>query len=212
MRFFYVLLLGFAVSLDSFAAGVAYGLKNIRVTVQSLVIVGLITAVSTSIAMFCAGILEQYIDVHIAVLSGSFLLVCLGGISLFQEYLTKNVSAYEIDGEITAGKLTFSVGKLVISIIVRPETADIDHSKSISALEAIFLGLALGVDNLVATFAASLMGVLPLYTPILMALIQMAFIVLGSLASTHLVSDSWKHRFPYLPGTILILIGLIRLQ
>lgn len=212
MNFLYVLVLGFAVSLDSFAAGVAYGLKNIRMTGKSLVIVGVVTAACTALAMFCAGILGQFLDVHIAVFTGSLLLVCLGAISLFQEYLTKNVSAYEIDGEITAGKLTFSLGKLVISIMVRPETADIDHSKSISPVEAIFLGLALGIDNMVATFAAGLMGLLPLYTPLLMGVIQMAFIVVGSLASSRLVSESWKQKFPYLPGTILILIGLIRLR
>ena len=95
--------------------------------------------------------------------------------------------------------------------MANPETADIDKSKSISPMEAIFLGLALGIDNMVATFAASLMGFLPFYTPLIMGVIQMAFLACGSWSSSHLLSESLKKRFPFLPGTILILIGLARL-
>jgi putative sporulation protein YtaF len=208
----YVLLLGFAVSLDSFAAGVAYGLKNIRMPFFSLVIVGLVTAVCTGLAMLGASVLDRFIDLQIAVVAGSLLLIGLGAFSLFQEYLSKNAVIYQPGGDVSIRQLTFSLGRLVINIMVRPETADIDQSCSISPLEAVFLGLALGVDNMVATFAASLMGMLPLYTPLLMGLIQMALISLGSQSACRMLSESWKRRFPFLPGTILILIGLIRLR
>lgn len=211
MNVFYVLLLGFAVSLDSFAAGIAYGLKAIRMPFRSLAMIGLITAACTGLSMWCAYMLGQFIDVHIAIIIGSLLLIMLGGVNLFQEYLTKDIPAYEVDGEINTRQLTFPIGKLVISIMAKPETADIDKNKSISPLEAVFLGLALGIDNMVATFAASLMNFLPLYTPLIMGVIQIAFIAFGSWSSSHLVSESLKKRFPFLPGTILILIGLIRL-
>lgn len=51
MNLFYVLLLGFAVSIDGFVAGVAYGLKNIRMPLASLSIVGVVAAILTSVAM-----------------------------------------------------------------------------------------------------------------------------------------------------------------
>jgi putative Mn2+ efflux pump MntP len=44
-----------------------------------------------------------------------------------------------------------------------------------------------------------------------MGVIQTAFIAFGSWSSSHLVSKSLKKRFPFLPGAILILIGLVRL-
>jgi len=210
--FIYVLLLGFAVSLDSFAAGVAYGLKNIRIPVTSLVIVGLVTALCTALAMLGASVLDRFIDLQLAVVAGSLLLIGLGGLSLFQEYLTKNTAFCQPDGDGSIRQLTFSLGRLVINIMIRPETADIDLSNSISPLEAVFLGLALGIDNMVATFAASLISMLPLCTPLVMGLIQMALISVGSQSFCRLLSDSWKRRFPFLPGTILILIGLIRLR
>jgi putative sporulation protein YtaF len=212
LNLLYILLLGFAVSLDSFAAGVAYGLRNIRISSSSLVIVGLVTTLCTALAMLGASILDRYIDLQIAVVAGSMLLIGLGGLSLFQEYLTRNTTIYQPDEESSIRQLTFSLGKIVVSIMIRPETADIDRSNSINPLEAVFLGLALGVDNMVATFATSLIAMLPLYTPLIMGLIQMALIAGGCRSACRLPSESWKSRFLFLPGTILILIGLIRLR
>lgn len=209
MNLLYVLILGFAVSLDSFAAGVSYGLKNIRMPLRSLATVGLVTAVCTGISMLFAKLIDKLIDVHTAVIVGSILLVSLGLFNIIQEYLTKDHSLYNMDNP--SRRLCFSVGKLVISIMAKPEAADMDQSKSISPIEALFLGLALGIDNMVATLAASLIEALPLYTPLLMGLIQMLFVATGRWASCRLVSDTFKNKVPYLPGTILILIGLMRL-
>ncbi|GBG56684.1 putative membrane protein YtaF [Sporomusaceae bacterium FL31] len=212
MNIFYVLLLGFAVSIDGFIAGIAYGLKNIKIPASSLGIVGLVTVLCTGSAMFFASMLEQYINPHVAIVCGSLLLIAIGIVSLFQEYLTKNIKDFDFDDDITARKLTISIGRIMINILAKPETADVDNSKKISSTEAILLGLALGIDNMVATFAASLMGFLPLYTPLLMGVIQIAVVSAGILASTRIVSESLKKRFPYLPGTLLILLGLSRLS
>lgn len=210
--FLYAFSLGFAVSLDALAAGMAYGLKKIRMPLTSLLIVGLITCACTSLAMASAYLLGDMIETNLAMLIGALLLISIGGFSLLQEYLTRDSIPCEIEGEITARKLTFAVGKLVISIMARPESADFDHSQSISAVEAFFLGLALGVDNIVATFAAALMGLLPIYTPLIMAVIQMSLIFLGAAIADRLLTDQLKAKLPYLPGTLLILLGLLRLK
>jgi putative sporulation protein YtaF len=211
MNLFYVLVLGIALSIDGFIAGMAYGLRNIRMPFASLIIVCIITVLCTETAMACAAMLGNFIDPHIAIMLGSLLLILIGMVSLFQEYLTKNVTPYQSDGDVTARKLTFSIGRLVISIMTKPETADVDHSQRISSLEAIFLGLALGVDNMVATFAAALMGSLPLYTPVVMGLVQVIVFSSGVYASTRFVPERLKNRFPYLPGAILIILGLLRI-
>ena len=211
MGFFYVILLAVAVSIDGLVAGVAYGLKNIRMPLVSLAIVGIVTAILTGFAMFCAYILGQFIDTDLAIITGALLLILLGLWSLCQQYLTRNVPSYEMDGEVTARKLTFSIGRLVISIVAKPETADFDHLGYINTLEACFLGLALGLDAMVGTFAAALMGVLPQYTPAAVGVIHMICIAVGCYASTKFVPDTLKKRFPYLPGILLIFLGLIRM-
>ncbi|WP_371365103.1 putative sporulation protein YtaF [Sporomusa rhizae] len=211
MSIFYVLLLGLAVSIDGFVAGIAYGLKNIRMPFASLCIVGVVASICTAIALAMAYMVGQFINTAIAIGIGAFLLIMLGIWSLFQQYFTKDVASYEIDGEVTARNLTFSLGRLVISIMAKPETADVDRLGYISSLEAIFLGLAVGADAMVGTFAAALMGPLPLYTPIVIGIIHMVCIASGYYSSQKFFPEKLKKRFPYLPGTLLILLGLIRL-
>ncbi|MDF2572745.1 MAG: hypothetical protein K0R55_4349 [Sporomusa sp.] len=211
MSIFYVLLLGLAVSIDGFVAGIAYGLRNIRMPFASLIIVGIVASICTAVALVMAYVIGQFINTEIAIAIGAALLILLGLSSLFQQYLTKDVTSYEIDGEVTARKLTFSLGRLVISIMAKPETADVDKLGFISPLEAIFLGLAVGADAMVGTFAAALMGSLPLYTPIAIGIIHMICIAGGYYSSQRFVPEKLKKRFPYLPGTLLIILGLLRL-
>ncbi|BBB90550.1 MAG TPA: manganese efflux pump [Methylomusa anaerophila] len=207
MDTFYVLLLGLAVSMDSFAAGVAYGIKSIRIPWTSLAIVGLITGACTLAATILANYLGSSINTHLAISFGSLLLIAIGAWNILNEYITKsNLSPNSSDN-----KLTFRIGRIVINIMADPETADIDHSKSISSSEATFLGLALGIDNMIAAFAASLIKPLPLHTPVIMGLIQIGLITFGSYGAARFVPEEIKKRFPYVPGTILILLGLFRL-
>ncbi|SMC91000.1 sporulation membrane protein YtaF [Sporomusa malonica] len=205
----YVVLLGFAVSLDAFAAGAAYGLKSIKMPATSLAVIGLITALSTSVAMVLSYYLGSFLNTHMAVAAGSLLLIAIGAWNIFQEYITKKCVSQ--DTLIADTRLTFRIGRIVISIMADPETADVDHSRSISPSEAILLGLALGIDNMIATFAAALIKPLPIYTPAVMAFIQVLLIAVGIGAASRLVSEDLRRRFPYIPGTILIILGLLRL-
>ena len=211
MSIFYVLLLGLAVSIDGFVAGIAYGLKNIRMPFTSLSIVGFVAAICTAVAMVMAYLVGQFINTDVAIALGALLLIMLGLWSLFQQYLTKDVASYEMDGEVTARNLSFSLGRLVISIMAKPETADVDKLGAISPLEAIFLGVAVGADAMVGTFAAALMGSLPFYTPLAIGIIHMLCIAAGFYSSQNLISEKMKKRFPYLPGALLILLGILRL-
>jgi putative sporulation protein YtaF len=211
MTLCYVLLLGFAVSIDGFIAGMSYGLKNIFISATSLLIVGLTTTLCVGLAMGTAHILGAMINTKIAIVVGALLLTTMGLFSLFQEYFTAKVQSEPTNTHIYSPNVTFSIGRLVIKIMAKPETADVDHSQFISPLEAVLLGLALGIDNMIAIFAAALVSPLPLYTPISMGFIQILVITFGIYASNHFVTEQFKKKVPYLPGLILIVLGLIRL-
>jgi len=211
MNLFYILFLGLAVSIDGFVAGIAYGFKNICIPITSIVIVCIITIFCTGAGMAAAYVLGTFINTQLALLLGALLLILIGLFSLMQEFFTKDAFESMVNGEIISPKLTFSIGRLVINIMSNPELADVDHSQGINHFEALFLGFALGVDNMIATFAAALMEPLPFYTPLLMGIIQISVISAGIYTSTHLISDQLKKSFPYLPGTLLILLGIIRL-
>ena len=207
----YAIILGFAVSIDALIAGMAYGMKNIIISFRSLCIAGIVTGLCTAAAMACAYFLGSFVNSYYAVFVGSAVLIMLGAWNIFQEYLTKGIAPCTAEENGTLRKLTFKLGRVIISIMANPETADLDQSKEISSTEAVFLGLALGIDNMVATFAATLMGMLPWFTPILMAFIQILLIVTGAQVSHYIIGKKLKEKFPYLPGTILILLGISRL-
>jgi len=207
----YAILLGFAVSIDSFVAGAAYGAQKIVMPFRSLAIVGLVTAGCVAAAMLAAQFIGRLINLHSAIIAGSLLLIALGIFSLFQEYLTKNRLAQKPLDNQPSRQTTFTLGRLVICIMVKPERADLDHSLSISSFEALLLGLALGVDNIAATFAAGIMASLPYYTPLLMGVLQMLFIFGGYWFCSRLLSAKTVKPFPFLPGAILIFLGLLRL-
>lgn len=211
MNLFYILFLGFAVSIDGFIAGIAYGLKNISIPITSLLIICITTILCTGSAMAMAYFLGTLINTQLAIVLGAFVLIIIGLFSLFQEYIINDGQDYITDQGTVSPKLTFSIGRLVINIMADPERADVDHSQIINPLESFFLGLALGVDNMVATFAAALMEPLPMYTPLIMGIIQIMVITAGIYTSRRFISSKLKKSFPYLPGTLLILLGFIRL-
>jgi putative sporulation protein YtaF len=179
MHLSYVLLLSIAAGLDSLFAGVAYGLKSIQIPLRSLAVVGLITALGTTLSMVGAHLLGKFIDSRFTLAAAASLLVAIGLFNLLRVYLTHGAAPRETNRTDRARRLIFSIGGLVISIMAKPENADLDDSKSISPGEAVLLSLALGVDNMVVTFAAHLASSLPPYTPLLMGGIQMSFVKLG---------------------------------
>lgn len=209
MELAYLLLLGFAVSIDGFFAGAAYGIKRIQVPTLSLLAIGAVTFLCTQIAHDFSYFLADSINsLYIAAL-GALLLVCIGLCNLLQQYFTGRAKAEA--PEEPAKPLTFSCGKIVISVMAKPESADLDHSSRLSLGEALLLGAALGVDNMVATFAAGLTNPLPAYTPFAMCCIQTLLVFSGILLARGITSAKMKDRFAYAPGLLLVLLGIFRL-
>lgn len=212
MTLLYVFVLSTAVSMDALASGAAYGLKGIHMPVVSLGVVGVVTLVCTALAMGGTRLVGGHMDIEAATVAGALLLVALGIYRLLLDYLTKDAPLQHGPGhQIAARRLTFSLGNLVIKIMARPEAADVDESRHIGSMEAVFLGLALGIDNMIAASAASLGGLLPVYTPLAMAVIQVAFISAGVYGSEWLIGHRVRFRLPYVSGTVLVLLGLYRL-
>ena len=209
MSFAYIIMLGCAVSLDSIAAGVAYGLKDIYMPKNSLIVIGVTTGLFSAVAMLLAYSVGRFINTHLAITCGALLLILLGILNVLRELFTRKWIIRGTKNEPdTSGTIQ---DKIIFSIMLQPEKADLDRSKSISSMEAAALGVALGIDNAVATFGGCLSGYLPFYTPLIMGLIQMLFIKTGAFSAKKFTSPTLKQKVPYLAGTLLIVLGLSRL-
>ncbi len=199
MNLLFAIFLAITVSIDALIAGIAYGAKGITIGKTSLLLVGLLTGVFTVLAMPLSYLVGNLINLQTAQFCGISLLFILGLWSTFQEYAAKKIL-----------KISFSLGRIIINIMITPETVDIDHSLSISLTEAGLLGLALGIDNMIATFAVSLIKMLPWYTPLIMGGLQMLFITTGAIIAKKIIPAHWKVYLSFIPGIALILLGLIR--
>ncbi len=103
------------------------------------------------------------------------------------------------------------MGRLVITIRAKPERTTVDQAQTLEAGEAALVGVALGLDNVVAVFAVSLMGRLPAYTPLVMGVLQMLMLATGVQASAWVLSERVKARCGYVSGILLLVLGVIRL-
>jgi len=211
LMFSYVLFLSVVVSLDALVSGLTYGLKGMRLPFASLAIIGIVTVVCTALALGGAHVAAWFLNPRIAAVAGAMLLMLLGGYRLLLDYLTQDSPPELRSHSGAVRELKFSVGALLVDIIVKPEAADIDRSMHIGALEAVLLGVALGLDNSVATLAASLGNHLPAYTPLVMGLVQTGLIAIGLHTSRRVVIHHSKARLPYLSGAALVVLGLARI-
>lgn len=220
MDLLYILFLAVAISLDGFFVGFTYGLRKIKVSVVSLLIISAVSGVVIMLAMILGSTLGGLISSRIAEAIGSFILIGVGIMVFYETYkslvvekeVNEGYSLIYADDKEPEEVFSWNIKPLgiIINILRKPIQADFDSSGSISNYEAIFLGLALALDALGAGFGAALSGFSPLLIPIIVGLTKFIFLYMGNLAS-----NSLKHMFnsklAYLSGFILILLGVINL-
>ncbi|WP_158212412.1 sporulation membrane protein YtaF [Natranaerobius trueperi] len=198
-----LLALALAVSLDGFAAGFAYGVKNIRIPMGSLILLSVTSGISIWFSMFFGRLVGNLFTPNVAENLGGVILICLGIWLIYQ-----NISIIT-----KSNKMEFNKSNKTVfgDVLDDPIKADFDKSGSISLKEAIILGVALAMDAFSAGFAASLMGFHSLLTPIFVGLCKFLLVPLGTKAGLNIKSVTNHPKIVFLPGAILLLLGLINL-
>ncbi|MBY6035222.1 sporulation membrane protein YtaF [Fictibacillus nanhaiensis] len=203
-------LLALAVSLDSFGAGLTYGMKSIKIPFRSILIIAICSAVTFLISMLLGFTLEQFISKKTGEVLGGMILLGIGIYSLWQVFLpekeymekeTKDIVLFEIK----------SLG-IVIHILKKPVMADIDKSGSITGWEAVLLGIALSLDAFGAGIGAALVHLPPLLTTMTIACMSALFLWGGMVVGLFSVNKAaWMKRLSILPGLLLIVMGLLKM-
>lgn len=182
-----VLVLAFAVSVDGFWGGLAFGLRRLRIPPKSLTLVALITVLCTGITMEMGRVMQRVVPFAAAKWLSAALLVSMGVIALI-EGAEKRLGPGEA--------ITLASGSDAV----------------ISLAEAICLGLAVALDASVAAFAIGLAGYSPLVVPWIIGLDHFVLVGLGNFFGTRRAVGRLVQRVAILPGTILIAIGLLRVM
>jgi len=204
---FSLVLLALAVSLDSFSVGFTYGLRKMRIPFKSIAIIACCSATTLVVAMLIGHLLEQFMAPAFAESMGGIILIVLGGWVIYQFFRPekeKDLLPHEkviINFEIKA------LG-LVINILKKPMTADFDKSGTITGVEAFMLGMALSLDAFGAGIGAVMLGFSPAYLAVSVALLSSLLVFFGIKLGSYFSRITWLQRFSFLPGILLIIIGI----
>ncbi|SER89827.1 sporulation membrane protein YtaF [Salipaludibacillus aurantiacus] len=199
-------LLAFAVSLDSFGVGVTYGLRKMRMPFISILLIMLCSGGAVLLAMWIGGGIASFLSPGYAETLGGALLILIGLYALYQAF-KQSPKKPRIKEEML---MNFELKRLgiVINVLKKPMEADLDDSGSITGPEAFLLGAALSLDAFGAGMGAALLGVSPWFLAISVALSCGMFLTLGKISGERLSQSEKLNRLSFLPGILLIVIGL----
>lgn len=204
----YSLLIAFAVTIDSFSIGVAYGLKKVSIPLVSIFIINALCVGVFSISLIAGNILAYFLSYSVAEYVSAGILIALGIWIFLQIIISK--STFEQENGLIKKIHIKSLG-IAINILKEPTNADMDVSGDIDKKEAVFLGIALSLDSMGAGIGASLGNVHTLYSVAFLALFNWLFLIGGMSIGKYCGGLKIKQKIQYVPCCILIGLGIMKL-
>lgn len=203
-----LLLLALAVSIDSFSVGFTYGLRKMRIPFKSIAVISLCSAGTLTVGMIIGHFIESVLSPDIAESIGGIILILLGAWVLAQFFRSEKSASSMLPHPKTIIDFEIKSLGIVIQILRKPMSADFDQSGTINGIEAYMLGLALSLDAFGAGIGAAMLDFSPSILGTAVALMSFLFIYAGLQLGKHFSENSWLQRFAFLPGVLLIIIGI----
>ena len=214
------LLMAVALSLDGLGVGLAYGLRRIRLPLSSLIVIALCTVFAMGISMLLGSWVTLWLRFIPARSLGALILLGLGFFQLARAIWNRNQETFPeavpaiavvfpktIPEPVFKFQLNF-LG-LVIQVLKTPHIADVDGSGGISLRESLLLGSALAMDAFASGIGAAMAG-MTLSVIGIVALTQIMMLRIGQQMAGK-IPENWTAKAEYLPGAVLILVGLGKL-
>lgn len=222
-----IFVLAFALSLDSFGVGITYGMRRMRMPWTSVIVIAICSGLIILLSMQVGNWMMSWISPTFASRCGAVILIFIGIIAIVQFIRSssdkaKDVSISAVEEEHVSEATSMDptpviqlqlkrVG-IIIQILRKPAAADIDRSGTISATEAAWLGAALSLDAFGAGIGAAMIGFPAIWTAVFIALFSGSFLKLGlKLGAIAVVRWSWMKKLSFLPGCVLIIMGIMKL-
>lgn len=206
-----MLLFALAVSADGFMVGLAYGVKNIKIPMISLIVISLASALAVTVSMICGKAISYLLTSQLATLIGAAVLITIGFIFVMQ-YCREKINAIACDTESPLISLNVKPLGIIIHILKEPSSADFDCSGEISAREAFFLGIALAMDAFGAGIGIAMAGFHILLTAICVGVLKFILVNTGLMLGKVIEGQRLKSYSALVTGFILVLIGITELM
>ena len=201
-------LLSLSSNLDNLGVGVAYGIRRISVPFTSNLVIALITGTGSLAAMLAGQTIGGFLEPRVASLVGGLLLIGLGGWVVVQE--SRGIPRREAVGkvEISPDIRPASLLSRVWTMLDNPFSADQDFSRHIDRREALLLGFALSMNNVVNGVAAGIAGLDPMLVTILVCIFSVLTLWAGMGAGIRFGSRVAGRSTGVVSGFMLMFIGI----
>ncbi|MBM7571953.1 sporulation membrane protein YtaF [Aquibacillus albus] len=204
------LLLAFAVSLDSFTVAFTYGIRQMKLPVSSISLIAIIAGFTFYLSMIIGHIAASFLSPKITEAIGGSVLAVIG-VWIIYQFFRKDKQSSEQCKEPKVVKFEIKSLGLVIQILKKPLTADIDRSGKITGLEAFLLGVALSLDSFGSGIGAAMLGFTPMFAAVIIGLTTGLFLKLGLTCGFLFSNWYWIQRLCFIPGIILLLLGIYKI-
>lgn len=202
------ILLVLSLCVDACVASFAYGTNKIKIPIKSNLV---LTAISTLFLMISLGIgsfIQDLLPNDLASFICFIILFLLGFMRLFEgllkNYLNKKaLSPHNIE-------MTLFNFKLVLNVYADVTLADLDHSKSLSSKEALYLGIALSLDSLVVGLGAALAPISFFQIIVFSIVFHFIAIIFGCFLGSK-CAEKIEVDLSWLSGVILILLAFLKI-
>lgn len=219
--------LAFALSLDSFGVGITYGMRRLRMPWTSVIVIAICSGLIILLSMQVGQWMMSWVSPTFASRCGAMILIIIGIIAILQFIRSSSNKEKEASISVVEDKRMNDTGPfdpipviqlqlkrvgIIIQILRTPAAADLDRSGTISATEAAWLGAALSLDAFGAGIGAAMIGYPAFWTALFIALFSGIFLKLGQqLGAVAVVRWSWMKKLTFLPGCVLIIMGIMKL-
>ncbi len=176
------ILLALALSIDSFAAGFAYGIDRVRIPPASVFILSLISCLTLAVSLSAGHLVCRFLPEPLTADLGFLILLVLGTVKLFDRSCKKQT-----------------------------DRANKDHDSCLSASEAVSLGIALSIDSAAAGLGAGALPVWFVPALAAVFVTGTAAILGGSFLGQTL-SRRTHMELGWLGGVLLIILAFFRLR
>lgn len=206
-----LVILAIALSIDGYGVGLTLGMREMKVPFKSIVVISICSAISLGIAMMIGEFISRFISPNVAETTGGVILILLGIWLVYQFFKSeKTITEVQSKEKIIFNFEIKSLG-VVINILQKPTEVDFDKSGTITGIEALVLGVALSLDAFGAGIGAAMMGISPLILAVSIGIMSSVFIWSGLQSGKFLSNNKFMKNISFLPGAILILIGIFKL-
>lgn len=202
------LLLVLSLCVDALVASFAYGTTKIKIPVASSIILTAISTLFLMISIALGSLIQGLIRADLAHIICFIILFLLGFLRFFEGLLKNYLNKKSLSpNHIEVNLFNF---KLVLNVYANVTLADLDHSKSLSTKEALYLGIALSLDSLVVGFGAALAPISFFEVTLFSIIFNFLAIALGSFIGSK-CAEKIDIDLSWLSGLILILLSLLKL-